>query len=629
MLAAAALFTLAVERGRRSSMQPEAHRQRRMVTDWTQKPHIVLWLVDDQGWSNVGYHNENVITPTMDFLAAEGATLDRHYTAPWCAPSRSALMTGIMPHLGMQSISTALPEHVTFISEVMKEAGYSTHHIGKWHLGMTRLWQYPTSRGFDTSFGFMDGQADYVTQMCQEGNGGARSSWACQGIDLQSNAEPAIGRNGTFAMDWFKGHATYPIKNRTDLTKPLFLFVAMQAMHTPSPGPEMLAPLMDLYRAAGHDDTRFAESNALITLADRVLEYTVAALQGAQMWPNTLLVHLSDNGGQVVPSAMDHLPQGSNWPLRGMKRSYFEGGVRVPAFVAGGALPVAARGKMINGYIHIADWFATLSEVAGVPHEYEAASDVLQSGSISMAAFLAAGGEGDFPRTSMTLGAGDTGNTVNFIEAAIHHEWKLINGSQPCTWTMYQAPLFPNMTSHQTDRFTASTECIHKHTAFLFNIREDPNETTNLADENPDMLRKLFNRLDQARAEYAAMPRLELADRPDKCKPSAWSASAAPSAPAPSSDPSSEPSPAHSSVPLSWAVSHPGFTTHGCGQFHTDHDRADSDKAAHCEAYTKANGGFLGPYMEGREVNTAFKAEYTLAYIHPLAFKDPDVYTDD
>ena len=180
------------------------------------------------------------ITPTMNFLAGQGATLDRFYTAPWCAPSRSALMTGIMPHLGMQGIATAVPKHVTFISEVMKEAGYSTHHVGKWHLGMTRLWQYPTSRGFDSSFGFMDGQADYVTQMCQEGNGGARSSWACQGVDLQSDGRPALGRNGTFAMDWFKGHATYPIKNRADPTKPLFLFVAMQAMHTPSPGPETL-----------------------------------------------------------------------------------------------------------------------------------------------------------------------------------------------------------------------------------------------------------------------------------------------------------------------------------------------------------------------------------------------------
>ena len=576
-------------------------------TSWPTKPHIVLWLVDDQGWSNVGYHNERVITPAMDALAAEGATLDRHYTAPWCAPSRSALMTGIMPHLGMQSIATALPEHVTLISEVMKEAGYSTHHIGKWHLGMTRLWQYPTSRGFDTSFGFMDGQADYVTQMCQEGNGGARSSWACRGVDLQSDGLPAIGRNGTFAMDWFKGHITFPIHNRTDPTKPLFLFVAMQAMHTPSPGPETLQALIDQYRAAGHDDARFIESNALITLADQVLEYTVAALRETEMWPNTLLVHLSDNGGQVVPSAMDHLPQGSNWPLRGMKRSYFEGGVRVPAFVAGGALPMAARGKMINGYVHIADWFATLSEVAGVPHEYEAASDVLQSGSISMAAFLAAGGEGTFPRTSMTLGAGDTAGTVNWVEAIIHGEWKLINGTQPCSWTSWQGPMFPNTSSTQNSK--ANKQCLHEKTAFLFNIRDDPHETTNLAEKKPEMRDLLFKRLAMARHEYVAMPRLEAADKSSRCRPSAWSASGPPLG-------------ANGKLRQAWAA------THGCGQFHTDHDRGDSHKQTYCEEFAAANQGFLGPYMEGRIVQHVQEERRSLSQ-HPFAFADPDVFTDD
>ena len=517
-------------------------------------------------------------------------------------------MTGIMPHLGMQSIATALPKHVTLISEVMKEAGYSTHHVGKWHLGMTRLWQYPTSRGFDTSFGFMDGQADYVTQRAQvDAGGGARSSWACPGIDLQSDATPAIGRDGAFALDWFKGAITDPIWNRADPTKPLFLFVAMQAMHTPSPGPEMLQSLMDLYRVGETDDARFAESNALITLADRVLEATVAALRGAQMWDNTLLVHLSDNGGQVVPSAMNHLPQGSNWPLRGMKRSYFEGGVRVPAFVAGGALPEAARGKMINGYIHIADWFATLSEVAGIPHEYTAASDELQSGSISMAAFIAAGGGGAFPRTSMTLGAGDTAGTVNWAEAIIHGAWKLINGSQPCSWSTWQGPMFPNMTS-QTMNKQEAHECMHKETAFLFNIRDDPHETTNLAEENPDMLEELFSRLAKARAEYTAMPRLEVGDKPARCKPSSWSTSGPPLG--------------SGKLRKVWA------TTHGCGQFHTDHDRGDSHKQTFCEEFAAANQGFLGPFMEGRTVQHVQEERRSLSQ-HPLAFADPDVYTDD
>ena len=86
MLAAAALLTLAVERGRRSSLQPEPHRQRRMVTDWTQKPHIVLWLVDDQGWANAGWNNQHVYTPRMDTMAVFRADRVMHEVRP--CPSR-------------------------------------------------------------------------------------------------------------------------------------------------------------------------------------------------------------------------------------------------------------------------------------------------------------------------------------------------------------------------------------------------------------------------------------------------------------------------------------------------------------------------------------------------------------
>ena len=120
------------------------------------KPNIILWLTDDQGWGNIGYHNDNVITPNMNALAKQGIILDRFYTAPWCAPSRSALMTGLMPHVGLQTVGRRLPKDMTFLPQVMKQAGYSTHHVGKWHLGMKHPWQYPTHRGFDTSFGYMD-----------------------------------------------------------------------------------------------------------------------------------------------------------------------------------------------------------------------------------------------------------------------------------------------------------------------------------------------------------------------------------------------------------------------------------------------------------------------------------------
>ena len=314
-------------------------------SSWPAKPHIVLWLVDDQGWSNVGYHNEHVITPTMNFLAGQGATLDRFYTAPWCAPSRSALMTGIMPHLGMQGIATAVPKHVTFISEVMKEAGYSTHHVGKWHLGLTRAWQYPTSRGFDTSLGFMGGGVDYVSSRISDHALG--DDWMCAGVDLQQNGGPASRRDGVFSGTWIGAEIDWAVYNRTQ-SKPMFLYVALQAMHSPTPGVEVLAPFMTPYREQ-KEGPRFAASAALITHADQLLGRLVHSLRDAGMWDETLVIHLSDNGGQV--NWVEEEVQGNNWPLRGMKRSLFEGGVRVPAFVGGGALPYPTRGRVLDGYV--------------------------------------------------------------------------------------------------------------------------------------------------------------------------------------------------------------------------------------------------------------------------------------
>ena len=222
-----------------------------------------------------------------------------------------------------------------------------------------------------------------------------------------------------------------------------------------------------------------------------------------------------------------------------------------------------------------------------------------------MAAFLAAGGEGTPPRTSMTLGAGDTGGTVNWVEAIVHGEWKLINGTQPCSWTSWQGPMFPNTSATQKRR----KECLHEKTAFLFNIREDPHETTNLAEKKPQMTDLLLKRLAMARHEYVAMPRLEATDKSSRCRPSAWSASGPPLG-------------ANGKLRQAWAA------THGCGQFHTDHDRGDRHKQTYCEEFVTANQGFLGPYMEGRIVQHTQEERRSLRQ-HPFAFADPDVYTDD
>ena len=96
------------------------------------RPHIVLFAVDDQGWANVGYHNPgNVHTPHMDSLSADGVRLERHYTYRWCAPTRSALMTGRLPYHVLQN-TNYVHRDMSMLPAKLKAAGYSTAQVGKW-----------------------------------------------------------------------------------------------------------------------------------------------------------------------------------------------------------------------------------------------------------------------------------------------------------------------------------------------------------------------------------------------------------------------------------------------------------------------------------------------------------------
>lgn len=117
------------------------------------RPHIVLWVVDDQGWANVGFHNPgNVHSPVTDGLANSGIVLDRHYTYRWCAPTRSALMTGRLPYHVLQT-TNHVDRGFTMLPAKLRQVGYRTAQFGKWHLGNLAPWMTPVGRGFDTSLG--------------------------------------------------------------------------------------------------------------------------------------------------------------------------------------------------------------------------------------------------------------------------------------------------------------------------------------------------------------------------------------------------------------------------------------------------------------------------------------------
>ena len=142
--------------------------------------------------------------------------------------------------------------------------------------------------------------------------------------------------------------------------KRMFLYVATQAMHTPLPNPGFN---LDLYPRTKFSN-EFAYANGLITEADHMLNAAVDELKAQSMWDQTLLVHMSDNGATIVPD--DSYVRGTNYPLRGGKFTAFEGGVRVPAFIAGGFVPPPMRGTTLKGMVHVSDWYTTFLKLGGL-----------------------------------------------------------------------------------------------------------------------------------------------------------------------------------------------------------------------------------------------------------------------
>src|SRR5947209_10938180 len=132
------------------------------------KPNIVYIISDDQGWKDVGFHGSDIKTPNIDKLAAEGARLEQFYAQPMCTPTRAALMTGRYPlRYGLQSGvipsggSYGLATDEYTLPQMLKDAGYETAMVGKWHLGHAKTEYWPRQRGFDSFYGALVGEIDH------------------------------------------------------------------------------------------------------------------------------------------------------------------------------------------------------------------------------------------------------------------------------------------------------------------------------------------------------------------------------------------------------------------------------------------------------------------------------------
>ena len=313
----------------------------------SRRPHIVYIVADDLGWKDVGFHGSDIKTPNIDRLAQDGARLEQFYVQPMCTPTRAALMTGRYPcRYGLQTLviptpsKYGLPTDERLLPQALKEAGYRTVMVGKWHLGHADRKYWPRQRGFDYHYGSMVGEVDYFTHS------------SANVRDWYRNDRP-VKEQGYVTQLW--GADAVAQINAHDPKTPLFLYLAFTAPHSPYQAPK---EYIEKYRHI-EDPTRRAYA-AMITCMDDEIGKVVSALAKKNMRENTLIVFSSDNAAGEIPA----MAGGSNGPFRG---SFFtppaEGSMRAPAMVRWpGKVP---SGVVTEEALTAHDWYRPFAALAG------------------------------------------------------------------------------------------------------------------------------------------------------------------------------------------------------------------------------------------------------------------------
>lgn len=402
------------------------------------RPHIIYILADDLGWKDVGFHGSDIKTPNIDTLARTGATLEQFYVQTWCTQTRAAMLTGRYPlRYGLQTL-VIMQEHKYglatdewLLPQALKEAGYTTAIIGKWHLGHAKREFWPRQRGFDYQYGPLIGRIDYFTHL----NNGQRSWYRNnEPLEEQGYVTTLLGRD---AARLIGGH---------DPSIPLFLYLPFTAPHSPYQAPQ---EYLDQYKHIA-DPTRRAYA-AMITAMDDQIGKVVQALEARRMRENTLIIFHSDNGGsRMVQAGTKAAAPADNGPYRDGKGSLYEGGTRSPSLIN---WPGRIKsGGVVNEMMHVVDYYPTIAKLANASVGKTKPLD-----GIDLWPTLSEGRSS--PRQEVVY------NVDLDISAVREGDWKLL----------WQTTL-PSMIE-------------------LYNVAQDPSETTNLANRYPEKVRKLQDRI--------------------------------------------------------------------------------------------------------------------------------------
>lgn len=284
------------------------------------RPNIIVILADDMGWDDISMHGSDQIpTGNIDAFHTYGIGLHRHYTAPMCTPTRSSLLTGRYPStLGMQNFVIGIPQpwglglDQKLLPQYLKEVGYSTHLVGKWHAGFYTARNTPPARGFDTFFGCYGGAIDYYNHSAD----GLVPGYA-NGFDIRDQWDVSYKTLGRYSTDLFTDIALERVKSHVsnNVTGPLFLQVTYNAPHAGNPGDPLQAPSSIVKEFAYIKDAARRKYAAMVTSLDRNIGRLIKGLDQAGMLDNSVVLWFADNGSPVDGLFSN---SGSNFPQRGV-----------------------------------------------------------------------------------------------------------------------------------------------------------------------------------------------------------------------------------------------------------------------------------------------------------------------
>lgn len=291
------------------------------VAETVDRPNILVFLVDDMGYGDAGcLGSQTLQTPNIDALASSGVLCQHAYVASSvCAPSRAGLMTGRDPrrfgfqanlnnaasHYSTRPDLLGLPPNERTIADHLRNVGYATALIGKWHLGTGEAF-HPNVRGFDYFCGMLEGSHHYFPETIDH--------------SIQRNGEAVTEFSSEYLTDFFTDEcvAFMQRKSSSETGQPWFVLASYNAPHTP-----MHAKEEDLARFDYIKNPKRRTYAAMMFALDRGIGRIRQHLESTGQWDNTLCVFFSDNGGP---------PDNRSWngALRGVKGCLREGGIRVP-----------------------------------------------------------------------------------------------------------------------------------------------------------------------------------------------------------------------------------------------------------------------------------------------------------